>query len=277
MLKTKGDLQYLYVYNTLCEAKIALQGAHIFHFQTKGKTPLLWLSESACFKEAKAIRGGVPICWPWFGAHSTDSTLPNHGFARTALWKHISTEEMSEEETKVILQLRDSPESFKLWPYSFELTLEIILSHELSISLITKNVDDKPFSITNALHTYLAIQDINEVYVEGLDQKPYYNKVNDTYNNIQEGRLRFGQETDRIYTEVSSAVSVHENTNVIKVRTKGSQTLVVWNPGEALAKKMPDLSDHKTMLCLESANALKNEVLIQPNESHTLTSIISQT
>jgi len=276
MNQTRGDLEYLYISNQLCEAKIALQGAHIFHFQTKGKRPLLWLSESACFEKGKAIRGGVPICWPWFGAHPTDHTLPNHGFARTALWKHISTEETNNKTTKVLLQLKDSPESLRLWPYHFELTLEITLAHELSISLITKNVDSRPFVITDALHTYLAIENINEIYVDGLNQKPYYNKVDDTYNNIQEGRLYFKQETDRVYAEVSSNVSIHENTTVVNVRTEGSQTLVVWNPGEELTKRMPDLSDHKTMLCLESANALKDEVLLQPNKSHRLTSIITQ-
>lgn len=276
MIGKQGDLNYLHVSNKVSEAKIALQGAHIFHFQTKGKKPLLWLSESAYFEHGRAIRGGIPICWPWFGPHPTDSCLPNHGFVRTALWEHIKTEEISQNETVVTLVLRSSPQSLKLWPHLFELTLEISISSELKLTLITKNIDLKAFNITQALHTYLSIDDINETYIDGLDNKAYYNKVNDSYNNIQVGRLYFVGETDRIYQAIDSAVSIHEDDKLLQVKTEGSQTVVIWNPAEELAAKMPDLSDHKTMLCIESANALDEALIIQPNDTHKLTTIIFQ-
>ena len=275
MKNIKGSLKYLHISNEVAEAKITFQGAHLFHFQPKGQVPLLWMSESASFEKGKAIRGGIPVCWPWFGPHPTDNTLPNHGFARTSLWTHIKTEEINERETKVTMRLNSSEESLQLWPFHFELILEIYIAKELKVSLITKNTDTKAFSITDALHTYLAIDDINTVYIDGLDQKKYYDKTDESFYNIQEGRLSFTKETDRIYQGVTSVLSVHEQNRCIQVKTEGSQTVVIWNPGEALAKKMPDLSDHKRMLCVESANALEDAPLIKPNESHRLTTIIS--
>jgi len=275
MKNTKGSLGYLHISNKAAEAKITLQGAHIFHFQPKGQAPLLWVSESASFEKGKAIRGGIPVCWPWFGPHPTDTTLPNHGFARTSLWKHIKTEEVNDKETKVILGLNSSSESLQLWPYHFELILEVSIGAELRVTLISKNMDTKAFTITDALHTYLAVDDISTVYVDGLDQKDYYDKTEDSFNNIQEGRLFFSQETDRIYQRITSTLSVHDQNRCIRVQTEGSQTVVIWNPGEALAKTMPDLSDYKTMLCVESANALNDAPLIKPNESHRIMTVIS--
>ena len=272
----KNELEYIAVSNTISKAKIALQGGHIFDFQLKSKRALLWLSKDSYFEKGKAIRGGIPICWPWFGAHKSDATLPNHGFARTSLWKHIKTDEINDQQTKVTLQLKSSNETLQIWPYLFELNLEISIGQMLSVSLTTKNLDIKPFAISQALHSYLLIEDINEVYIDGLDQKRYYNKVDDSFNNLQDGKLFFIAETDRIYQGISSAVKLHDKKDLISLRTEGSQTVVIWNPGEALAAKMPDLSDHKTMLCIESANTLDDELLIQPNDTHKLTTVISQ-
>lgn len=277
MLKTalQGQLEYIEVSNSVSEAKIALQGAHIFHFKVKGKKPLLWLSDTALFKTGKAIRGGIPICWPWFGAHNSNKLLPNHGFARTFLWEHIETKSISEAETKVRLRLKSSEDSLSLWPYRFELTLDISLGTELRLSLITKNLDTQAFSITNALHSYLRVQDINQTYIKGLNNKPYYNKVDNSFNNIQAGMLRFTQEVDRVYQDINTPLQIQDGHDIITVKTEGSETVVIWNPAEALSSKMADLSDYQTMLCVESANALEDAPTIQANESHCLTTVLS--
>ena len=113
----------------------------------------------------------MPICWPWFGAHASDTSLPNHGFARTSIWTHVSTEEIDENTTKIILELKSSEETLKLWPYHFMLQLEIIMSERLELSLITtNNTGSEPFTITQALHTYLLIQNISNACIDGLDQ-----------------------------------------------------------------------------------------------------------
>ena len=271
-LKTKNELEYLEISNDLCSIKIALQGAHIFDFKVKGKAPLLFLSDTSHFKTGKAIRGGVPICWPWFGVHDSDSALPNHGFARTNIWTHISTEEIDKNATKIILELKSSAETEKLWPYHFELQLEIIMSEKLEISLITKNTGSEPFVITQALHTYLLIQDISSACIEGLDQTKYYDKLTDTYNNPQTGKVCFNTEVDRVYENVMKPLSVED----IEVQTIGSNTVVVWNPGKDFKNNFSDLSEYRTMLCIESANTLNEAVKVEAGDSYLLKTILSQ-
>ena len=271
-LKTKDELEYLEVSNKLSSIKIALQGAHIFDFRIKGRSPLLFLSDTSYFKVGKAIRGGVPVCWPWFGAHVSNPLLPNHGFARTNIWTHASTAEIDKNRTKIILELKSSEETLKLWPHLFELQLEIIMSERLELSLITKNTGTEPFVITQALHTYLLIQDISSACVEGLDQTKYYDKLTDTYNNLQEGKLCFGSEVDRIYENVVSPLRVED----IEVQTVGSNTVVVWNPGKDFKNNFSDLSDYKTMLCIESANTLNEAVTVEAGDSYTLKTVLSQ-
>lgn len=275
-IKERGGLHYLDISNKSAQAQIALQGAHLFHFQIKGKRPLLWLSESSYFEKGKPIRGGVPICWPWFGAHKRNKSLPNHGFARTSFWEHAKTQERDEQETKVTLVLKSSQESLKLWPYEFELTLDVTVGQKLTLSLTSKNSDAKPFCITQALHSYFSISDISKVCIEGLEKKHYYNKVDGSYENIQEGRLYFTQETDRVYKDISSPLRLIDKEQTISLCSEGSRTAVIWNPGEELAKKMADLSDYRSMLCIESANALDDEIVIQPGKSHTITAVVEQ-
>ncbi len=271
-LKTKNELEYIEVSNKLSSIKIALQGAHIFDFRVKGKEPLLFLSDTSHFKVGKAIRGGVPICWPWFGAHPSDSSLPNHGFARISLWTHVKTEEIDKSHTKIILELKSSEETLKLWPHNFELQLEILMSDRLELSLITNNTGSEPFVITQALHTYLLIEDITTVCIEGLDRTKYYDKLTDTYNNPQKGKLCFGSEIDRVYENVIKPLTVKD----VEIQTIGSNTVVVWNPGMDFKNNFSDLSDYRTMLCIESANTLNDAVTVEAEGSYLLKSILSQ-
>ena len=271
-LKIKNELEYIEVSNALSIIRIALQGAHIFDFKVKEKSPLLFLSDTSHFRVGKAIRGGVPICWPWFGGHATDSSLPNHGFARTSLWTHVRTEEIDKNQTKIILELKSSEETLKLWPYLFELQLEILMSDRLELSLITKNTGTEPFVITQALHTYLLIKDISSACIAGLNQTQYYDKLTDTYNNPQKGKVCFTHEVDRVYEDVVKPLRV-EN---IEVQTIGSNTVVVWNPGLHFKNNFSDLSDYGTMLCIESANTLNDAVTVKAEGSYTLKTILSQ-
>jgi len=271
-IKRQNRLDYLEISNNTSTIKITLQGAHIFDFKVKDKKPLLYLSKNAKFEKAFPIRGGVPICWPWFGPHPTNKNLPNHGFARISLWEHIDTQEITKDKTKIILRLKSSQQTLALWPYNFELNLEVYMSDVLELHLITKNMDAKAFVLSQALHTYLLIDDLHTAKIKGLQNCKYYNKVDDTYANTQEGTLTFTQEVDRVYQGVENTLEVED----IKVKTLGSKTVVVWNPAEELIKKIPDLSSYEDMLCIESASTLKDTLTLQAGQSHTLKSIISQ-
>lgn len=270
----QDQLEYIEVENSVASAKIALQGAHIFDYRVKEKGSVLFLSDTSAFKEGKAIRGGIPVCWPWFGAHEEDSTLPNHGFARTSVWTHTATQELSASETKVTLKLQTTPETLKLWPYNFRLTLDIYVGERLRLELTSDNIDTKPMKITSALHTYLKVDNIYETRVGGLEGATFFDKTKNAFDT-QKGDIDFTRELDRIYQNVQNDVVVKSTKVKHTVETQGSQTIVVWNPADALASKMADLSNHTQMLCVESANVLDDKVTLEAGESHTLTHIIT--
>jgi glucose-6-phosphate 1-epimerase len=275
LLKQKDELEYLEISNQISTIKISLQGAHIFHFKVKDRTPLLFLSKSTFFKRGKAIRGGIPICWPWFGAHPTNNRLANHGFARTSLWKHETTEEVSPQKTRIVLSLCSSIATRTLWPYEFKLSLEIVMSEQLEVSLISENCDAKTIEITQALHSYLQVCDIESVRVAGLSDTRFYNKLHNSYDHKEVGNLQFKQEIDRVYYGVKETIMVDDGKRNIEVQTEGSNTVVVWNPGKELGEKMVDLDSYKEMLCIESANLFEDKVTLERGESFKLTTILS--
>ena len=275
-MQKRDELAYIEVENSVASAKIALQGAHIFDYTLKGKGSVLFLSDTSAFKEGKAIRGGIPICWPWFGTNEEDSSLPNHGFARTSVWKHVTTKQLGERLSKVTLSLESTQETFALWPHAFKLTLDVYVGDELRLELTSQNVGTKPFTISSALHTYLAIDDISKTKVYGLEGKSYFDKTQNAFA-VQEGDIDFSKEVDRIYKGVDTDVIVKNINLEHNVHTEGTETIVVWNPAEELASNMADLANHTQMLCVESANVLDDTVTLEAGESHTLTQSLTTT
>jgi glucose-6-phosphate 1-epimerase len=269
----KDELEYIEIENSVASVKIALQGAQLFDYTIKGKGSVLFLSETADFKKGKAIRGGIPVCWPWFGENKHDYSLPKHGFARTSLWRHVTTEMLNESKTKVTLELQSSPQTFELWPYDFRLTLDIYISEQLRVELSTVNRDTKSFDISSALHTYLKIEDINSIEVNGLQDRRYFDKTINSWN-IEESPIDFTKEVDRIYQNVDNDVIVKDATVRHTLESEGTKTIVVWNPAKVLAENMSDLSHHTQMLCVESANVLDDTVTLNPGEFHTLVQVI---
>ena len=266
----ENGFEYLDITNGSASAKIALQGAHIFHYSQHNKEPILWLSEASDFIIGKAIRGGIPICWPWFGMPENPE-LPQHGFARTAIWEFSSSEEIDNGTTEVILTLKHSKSSLQLWPYRFELSLHVKISDTLSMELKTKNLDDKPFKITQALHSYFQVSHISDVHIEGLDKSTYFDAL--TQERCQQnGNIKFNQEVDRIYLGLNKAIILVDTERQIVIENRGSSSAVIWNPWIEKCARMSAMNDdaYLTMLCIESANALDDAKVIAPNQSHTL-------
>ena len=273
----ENGFKYIEIKNTHAEAKIALQGAHIFHYQAHNKKPLLWLSDLAYFEKGKAIRGGVPICFPWFGPHRYDQTLPQHGFARNQNWKLLSEDDLEDGSTQLQLQLTHNDETKALWEYNFLLIFNITIGKELTMQLTTINCDSEAFDITQALHSYFNVSNITNVSVEGLEKSIYYNSL-DKGLEKQHTAISIEEEIDRIYLDSSPKITLVDKEQKIELDQEGSNSLVVWNPWKEKAKAMADIQDngYKTMLCLETANAMKDFILLAPNESHTLKVTISQ-
>ncbi len=271
-----NDFKYIEISNTSAHAKIALQGAHLFHYARIGEEPLLWLSKKTFFKIGKAIRGGVPVCWPWFGKYPTNDKLPQHGFARNSMWELKESREIDEGTSEVILQLQPSAVSLQLWPYKFELFLSFTIGRTITMALTTRNSDTQTFQITSALHSYFAVENIGNVYVEGLANNTYYDKVIEQ-EQTQQGNVTISKEVDRIYHKVDYPLTLHDKARRINVNATGSFSSIIWNPWKEKCISMDDMEDdgYKTMLCIEAANAPGDAIKLAPGEEHTLTVVIS--
>lgn len=265
----KNGFKYVEIVNDAACSEIALQGAHIFHYARKGEEPLLWLSDESRCEYGIAIRGGVPICWPVFGM--SNPKLPQHGFARTCLWEFIDAKEIDSSTSQVIFLLRDSEQSRRIWNNKFDLELKVIISDQLIIELKTLNTDKKSFQITQALHTYFHISDIDAICVEGLENKPYLDALTGVISR-QEGSVIFDKEIDRVYQEVDKKIVLRDKDRNIEIENEGSSSSVLWNPWIEKTKHMSAMSDaaYKEFVCIESANAYADFKVLQPEQSHTL-------
>lgn len=263
-------MTHLTIRNAACSAEIHLQGAHVTRWQPHGRDEMLWLSERAVFAPGVSIRGGIPICWPWFGPHPTNPHAKAHGFARTRLWTldHVSD---NVDQTHVRLSLRSDDATRALWPHDFELMLDVVCGATLDVSLTTRNVGAAPFTITEALHTYLAVGDVRQVAVDGLTGVRYADKVRNCEAVQHEALLTFASETDRVYATESECVII-DGERRVRISKRGSYSTVVWNPWVEKAARMPDFGDHEWpgMLCIEAANALDAAVTLAPGAAHTI-------
>jgi len=270
--KFANGFEYIEVSNVVSSAKISLQGAHIFEYKCSGET-LIWLSEASDFEYGKAIRGGVPLCWPRFG--SIDKTLPQHGFARTEMFEFVSSTEIDEETTELIFRLKENSNTLKIWNYKFVLELKITLGQTLTMELTTTNVDTQSYMITQALHSYFPVSHISEAEVVGLDGKPYVDAV-DGKTKLQRGAIVFNAEVNRVYQEVKDSLLLVDKNRTIRVKNSGSNSVVVWNPAKENCHNMSAFNDdsYETFVCIESSNAFDDTITLEPNASHTLKAVI---
>ncbi len=268
---TTNGFEYIEIQNKSATAKVALQGGHLFHYQQQDKSPLLWLSDKSFFETGKAIRGGIPLCWPWFGKHSTNPELPQHGFARTSLFTLLESNEPDENTTELTLLFESSARTLALWPYKFRILLNITIGPTLTIALTTTNCDTETFTISSALHSYFAVSDIGDVTVQGLDKTEYWDALTDA-TKIQQDILRINEEVDRVYQRPNNSLLLLDGDRTVQINSKGSASAVIWNPWINKSKGMADMQDdsYKTMLCIETANALKDARKLASGEEHTL-------
>ncbi|MGF1535395.1 MAG: D-hexose-6-phosphate mutarotase [Elainellaceae cyanobacterium] len=271
----QGDFPIIEIENDSATAAISLYGGQVLSFQPKDEpNPVLFLSKTAYYREGKAIKGGVPVCWPWFGPDPEGQGRPNHGFVRNRLWDVVKTEAAGET-TTVTLGVTASDDTRAIWPQSFDLAIEISVGKSLSMALITRNTGDAPFSITQALHTYFIVGDVTQVAVLGLDGKAYLDKVDGGTEKTQSGDVTVAQEVDRIYLDVPSELVIDDKAlgRKIHVTSSGSKTAVVWNPWVEIAAKMGDLedNDYQRMICVETTNAATDIVEVPAGEAFRMT------
>ncbi len=257
-------------------ARVALHGAHLMEWTPAGQAPGLYLSPQTVYQPGKAIRGGVPVCWPWFGPSPVDSTLPMHGFARTRFWE---PGDFSEEAEGVSLKftLTDDGETRRLWPHAFHLELSMHLGASLRLALQISNTGTDPFTMTGALHTYLSIGDIHQATVTGLDGVDYLDTAGPHAMRRQEGPVIFDREVDRGY-HTANPIALHDSARqrILTITGTGSRSAIVWNPWIGKSKALTDLpdEDYQRFVCVETANAREDSITLQPGGTHVLSTVI---
>jgi glucose-6-phosphate 1-epimerase len=276
LLIDDNNQKYLNIKTACSKAKIYLQGAHLISFVVNEKKDIIWLSPQANFQAGVAIRGGVPICWPWFGKHSEQENLPQHGFARTSVFEVLDICELINGEIKIILRLSDCPQTRAIWPYEFNLDVCFVIGKSLSIELKTTNNSAQTFEISEAIHSYFKIDNIAQTTLSGLDGCLYLDQLDET-NKRQIGNLAISQETDNIYTTSESALIISDlvNNNKLLLKQHNCNSTVVWNPWVSKSAMMVDFPDqgYLNMLCVEAAN-ISPCVQVCSGASHTISQAI---
>ena len=272
--KGKGGLPKINVHTPLSDAEIYLQGAHVTHFQRAGEPPLLFLSEQSKFQSGQAIRGGVPIIFPWFGPAEGK---PMHGFARNQAWETSSVLH-NDGAVTVVLTLPDSPESGAFPKFLAEYWVTV--GENLSLELKITNRSNENLSFENCLHTYFTVGDINAISVAGLKGGEYLDKVDNFARKTETNeQIKITGETDRVYLATSSIVEILDPKlgRKIIVAKEGSSSTVLWNPWIAKAKQMADFGDEEYlhMVCVESGNVSENKLTLPAGKTASLKNILS--
>lgn len=271
----KGDIPVAEIQNEQATASISLQGAHVLSWVPAGGGEVIWVSEDAIFALARSLRGGIPVCWPWFGLHESNTDFPAHGFARTVLWQVADTQQLATGETQITFKLEPGllDDTFqKMWPLATLAEYRVTIGRVLTLELITHNYSDQPVKIGQALHTYFIVDDVSKTTVVGLEGKDYLDKTDGFKRKTQSGPITISAEVDRVYLQTPDDVAIDDGKRRINIKKQGSRSTVVWNPWKVAAEKMGDLGKdgYLKMLCVESANAAEDVVCIGAGESHTL-------
>lgn len=274
-----GGLIAADINNAHATASIALQGAHLMTYQPHGEKPVIWLSKYAKFAAGKSIRGGVPVCWPWFGPHATDAKLPGHGYARTVMWNVLESKALPDGSTFISFGLIESDTTRAQWPHNTPVKVEITVGKSLKVDLVTQNKSFQPIPLGEALHTYFHISDVAQMTIRGLENCEYVDKVGETARRTQKDGIEITSEVDRVYVNTSADCIIEDRglKRKIRIAKQGSKSTVVWNPWTEKADKMGDFGHdgHRGMVCVESGNAYDNVLTVAAGETHRLSVVYS--
>lgn len=283
---SQQNFDVMEIENEFCRAVITRQGAQILSFERKIKNAetnvvdvksLLWCSELSLQqflddlksdRKTKAIRGGIPLCFPWFGGHLTDAKLPSHGFARTQLWDLTSVDE-SAQGHQLVFTLQNDVITDLFWHHQFRLTLSMTCSEQLHLVLGIENVGDTDFDCEFAWHSYFPVSAIESVKIDGLQGKKFLDQLtNETYVQ-QHTQIQFDQETDRIYQDVAGNYQIHDGLRQIDIQTKNCKSVIVWNPWVGKTQRLGDLAEQawRDFVCLECADVQDNRLHIKAGQS----------
>lgn len=257
-----SELEAIEISNKFCDALITLQGGQILKFFSKKQNKdLLWLSDLAEYETGKAIRGGIPLCFPWFGGHPTNTNLPAHGFARNSLWQLTS---INEDATghHILLELNDSETTRLYWNYAFKLEMLIHCGEDLKLEFKLQNLDPQTFEFGFAWHSYFPTKTQNS-QVLGLQNSSYIDQLDGNQIKTQTGEvIIFTAELDRIYPKTSGQFSIQQNEQDHIYIKSTAKSAVVWNPWIEKTKRLTDVRDDawQDFICVEMGQVATEQV-----------------
>lgn len=272
MVKTEypygQEFPILKIETELCSAEVSLYGGHLMSWAPKGQRPVIFMSPNAVFKKGKALRGGIPLCWPWFGKCPEDASQPSHGVARISTWQLSKQEALEDGTLRLLLTL---PPQDELLPSG---ALVVELGAALKLNLLTLDVP-RAMPYSAAMHTYFAVSDYEHVAVTGLEDAAFTEYADDATPHSEDPLIPLGH-IDRIYHPVSDSqeILIHDPAwqRSIRLVRSGSASVVVWNPGEELAAGMGDLGSEaaRGFLAVETAAVPAEGLMLRCGETHEL-------
>ena len=280
--KGRGALERLVISADQGEAEIHFHGAQVTHFQPKGERPVLWMSSKSRFEggaPGKPIRGGVPICFPWFGPKLGTPSAPAHGVARILAWQMGAVVREADGSVRATFELAADGYTRTLFPDAFVVTFSVTVARTLKMDLTVHNPGPFAMTFEAALHSYFAVGDVRQVAITGLEGAPFIDQADrDAQKSGVAAPISIAGQVDRAYVGTSATVTILDPVweRRIVIRKSGSATTVVWNPWIDKAKAMPDFGDDEwqKMICVETANAFENAVTLDAGASHVMSATI---
>jgi glucose-6-phosphate 1-epimerase len=270
----ENGLRGLKIETPLCVALLGLQGAQLLQFQARGKKPLLWLSDDAVFTTGKSARGGIPLCFPWFGTPA-DKDKPAHGFARHRHWALMNARR-NDDIVILELELHSDAETKKLWPHDFIARQILTLGSTITLTLSVTNRDMAPFTFTFAQHSYFPTSDISHTRVDGLEGQSYFDALQDwKILESEKDGIRFRAETDRVYEGAGGHYRIVDEAagHSIVIASDDCKSAIVWNPWTDKSARMGDMGTDgwRGMLCVESGNTGRDAITLAAGEQRAFT------
>jgi glucose-6-phosphate 1-epimerase len=274
-----GGLGKVRIETAAASAEIHLHGAQVTSWHPAGFAEVIFLSERSRWEDGRAIRGGIPICFPWFRGKADNPKAPAHGVVRTKEWRIDSLASKENGDVVATFSTESDDASRAWWPYEFRLVHRVTVGRSLRLELIAANTGTVPFQFEEALHTYFRVGKSENVRVTGLDGTRYLDNTDGNREKTQSGDVTFSAQTDNAYLDTRSALELLDLSlhRVLRTDKENSNTTVVWNPWEQGAAGLPDLgkSEWERFACVEASNILRSAIELAPGQEHTLRAILS--
>lgn len=274
-----GGLPKIAVTTPGASAEIYLHGAQVTRWKPGGTEEVIFLSEQSRWEDGRAIRGGIPICFPWFRGKADDPKAPAHGFVRTREWQLDSVTAEQDDRVIVACSTESDDTTQRWWLHEFRLVLRAAIGENLGLELTVKNTGSTRFGFEEALHTYLLVGNARQVGVRGLDGVRYFDNMDENREKVQSGDVNLEATTDNAYLNTYSALDLIDPIlhRTIRTSKENSATTVVWNPWKQGAASLSDLGDDEweCMTCVEASNILTSTIWLEPGQEHAMRATLS--